>query len=72
MEKQTKTFRSWYDSLTLNEKKVFRAKFLSTTGLSHPGLYTKLRRGNFTPLEQNVVVEYAGLEIIFETVKNLN
>ena len=72
MEKRTKIFKNWYNSLSLDEKKAFRNHFLQRPGLSHPGLYTKLRRGNFTPLEQNVVVEYAGLEIIFETVKNLN
>ena len=65
MNKAVKTFKEWYDSLTLKEKKDFRCLFLKETGLSYPTFYSKMNRSNFSLLEQKLIIEYVKQDLIF-------
>lgn len=65
MNKAVKTFKEWYDSLTLQEKKDFRALFLKETGLSYPTFYSKITRSNFSLLEQKFIIEYVKQDLAF-------
>lgn len=61
---QKMTFRDYYMSMSKEEKQNIRDRFMERTGLSFPGMYSKLRREDYTKLEQEV------LETICQTAFN--
>jgi hypothetical protein len=56
VEKSKKmTFRDYYKSLDEEQKREVRDKYLAASGMSFPTFYSKLRRGNYTLLEQKAI-----------------
>lgn len=69
MNQEIKTFQEWYNSLSTENKEVFRYQFLSATGLKYPTFYSKLARGRFAKLEQDFIIKYAGCQLDFNRKK---
>ena len=61
-ESKKMTFKDYYKSLILKEKKRIRVEFMAGSGISYPGFNTKIARGNFTLLEKELMKRICDFE----------
>lgn len=61
-KKSNLVFKHYYAGLPEAEKTEIRNKFLSSSGISYPSFYQKLRYDKFLPLERKELNLLCGIE----------
>lgn len=72
LESKSMSIREWYDTLGTLEKREFRDELILVSGMQPPTFYSKLKRGNYSPLEMDAIKKIVGnnIEIVFPFTKS--
>lgn len=60
------TFGSYYQSLDKEHKTSLKNNIMENFGISYPTFYSKLSRGNYSPLEKKEIERLCGMTFTWE------